>query len=55
MYGMDLEAILDNCGEEIDEKLLEYIDNETSGNIFKRNRLVFKMNIPKLDLEFWED
>jgi hypothetical protein len=55
IYGTDLDAIIENCGDEIDEKLLEYINSVPSANRFKRNRLVFKMNIPKLDLEFWED
>jgi hypothetical protein len=54
-YGTDLDAILANCGDEIDERISEYINNESSADRFKRNRLVFKMNIPKLDLEFWED
>jgi hypothetical protein len=54
VLGSDLNAILENSKDEIDEDLMAYINNENSVRRFKHNRMVFRMNIPKIDMEFWE-
>lgn len=55
VMGPDLNVILNQCKDQIDEHLNKYLSSQTSANRFKTTRMIFKMNIPKFDQEFWED
>jgi len=53
ILGTDLNMILELCSKEIDEYLLRYLNK--SYETFRNTRMVFKMNIPGFNQEFWEE
>lgn len=55
VLGSDFKSIIQHYAQDIDEKIKEFIVSTTGQNRFKSSRMIFKMNIPQFNREFWED